>query len=66
MQLKKLRALSLVLSLAGSPLIAWPAHTAPVTCTARDDTKFPMPPLPGACQLQASAIYWSFLFNTLE
>jgi hypothetical protein len=29
MQLKKLRALSLVLSLAGSLLIAWPAHTAP-------------------------------------
>src|SRR4051794_827729 len=60
MRLKKLRALLLVLSLSGVLPFAWPAHTAPVICTASDDPRLPpgTPQLPGCVSVPGKPNTW--------
>src|SRR4051812_31699768 len=58
MQLKKLGALLLMLSLSAGPLFAWPAHTAPVTCTRSDDPRREAPQLPSCILVPSKPNTW--------
>src|SRR5690349_2780021 len=55
---EKLDALPLVLSLLGGLLFAWPAYTAPVTCTASDSPKLDTPQLPGCRPVPGKLNTW--------